>query len=161
MSPYAMHPGDTKMYHTVKENYWWNGMKRDIAEFISKCLVFHHVKEEHRVLVGLLQPLSMPEWKWERITIDFISGLPRTQRNLDAIWVIVNRLTKSADILAIRMDYSFDHLEELYINEIVRLHGILVSIVSDRDPRFTSRFWAACRKIWALSLYLALHSILR
>ena len=82
----------------------------------------------------------MQEWIWEKITIDFVSGLPRTQRNHDAIWVIVDRLTKSAHFLAIRIDYSLEHLAELYINEIVRLHGIPVSIVSDRDPRFTSRF---------------------
>ncbi|WMV46099.1 hypothetical protein MTR67_039484 [Solanum verrucosum] len=69
------------------------------------------------------------------MTMDFVSGLPRTQRNHDAIWVIVDRLTKSAHFLAIGMDYSLECLDELYINEIVRLHGILVSIVSDRDPR--------------------------
>ncbi|WMV45430.1 hypothetical protein MTR67_038815 [Solanum verrucosum] len=121
------------MYQTIKEHYWWNGMKRDIAEFISKCLVCQKVKAEHQVLFGLLQPLSMPEWKWERITMDFVSGLPRTQRNHDAIWVIMDRLTNSAHFLAIRMDYSLERLAELYINEIVRLHGILVSIVSDTD----------------------------
>ena len=145
-SPYAMHPGGTKMYRTINENYWWNGMKRDIAEFVSKCLVCQQVKAEHQVPMGLLQPLSMPEWKWERITMDFVSGLPRTQRNHDAIWVIVDRLTKSAHFLAIRMDYSLERLAELYINEIVRLHGIPVSIVSDRDLRFTSRFWGSLQE---------------
>ncbi|WMV58771.1 hypothetical protein MTR67_052156 [Solanum verrucosum] len=83
-SPYAMHPGGTKKYHTIKENYWCNGMKREIAEFISKYLVCQQVKAEYQVPVGLLHPLSMPEWKWERITIDFVFGLPRTQRNHDA-----------------------------------------------------------------------------
>ncbi|XP_015159649.1 uncharacterized protein [Solanum tuberosum] len=78
ISPYAMHPGGTKIYQTIKEHYWWNGMKRDITEFISKCLVCQQVKAEHHVPVGLLQPLSMPEWKWERITMDFVCGLPRT-----------------------------------------------------------------------------------
>ena len=106
-------------------------MERDIAEIISKFLVCQQVKAEHPVPVGLLQPLSVPKWKWERITMDFVSGLPRTQRNHDAIWVIVDRLTKSAHFLAIRMDYSLERLAELYINEIVRLHGIPVSNVSD------------------------------
>ncbi|XP_075088504.1 uncharacterized protein LOC142170482 [Nicotiana tabacum] len=145
-SPYAMHPGGTKMYRTIKEHYWWSGMKKDIAEFISKCLVCQQIKVEHQVPAGLLQPLSIPEWKWERITMDFVSGLPRTQRNYDAIWVIVDRLTKSAHFLAIRMDYSLERLAELYINEIVKLHGIPVSIVSDRDPRFTSRFWSSLQE---------------
>ncbi|XP_049392624.1 uncharacterized protein LOC125857001 [Solanum stenotomum] len=88
----------------------------------------------------------MPEWKWERITMDFVSGLPRTQRNHDAIWVIVDRLTKSAHFLAITMGYSLERLAELYINEIVRLHGIPVSIISDPDPRFTSRFWGSLQE---------------
>jgi len=145
-APYAIHPGGSKMYQTIKENYWWNGMMRNVKEFISKCLVCQQVKAEHQVPVGLLQPLSMPKWKWERITMDFISGLPRTQRNHDAIWVIVDRLTKSAHFLAIRMDYSLESLAELYIKEIVRLHGIPVSIVSDRDPRFTSRFWGSLQE---------------
>ncbi|XP_049378042.1 uncharacterized protein LOC125842770 [Solanum stenotomum] len=133
-----MHPGGTKMYQAIKEHYWWNGMKRDIAEFISKCLVCQQVKARHQVPVGLLQPLSMPEWNWERITVDFVSGLPHTQRNHDAIWVIVDRLTKSAHFLAIRMDYSLEHLAELYISGIARLHGILRSIVSDRGPSYQS-----------------------
>ena len=109
-SPYAIHPGGTKMYQTIKEHYLWNGMKKNIAEFISKCLVCQQVKAEHQVPVGLLQPLSIPEWKWERITIDFVSGLPRTQRNHDAIWVIVDRLTKSAHFLAVRVDYPLERL---------------------------------------------------
>ncbi|XP_075112237.1 uncharacterized protein LOC142182147 [Nicotiana tabacum] len=107
-SPYAMHPGGTKMYQTIKEHYLWSGMKKDIVEFISKCLVCQQIKAEHQVPTGLLQPLSIPEWKWERIMLDFVSGLPRTQRNHDAIWVIVDRLTKSAHFLAIRMDYSLE-----------------------------------------------------
>lgn len=129
--------------HTIKENYWWNGMKRDIAEFISKCLVCQQVKAEHQVSDGLLQPFSMPVWKWERITMDFVCGLPHTKRNHDAIWVILDRLTKNDHILGIRMDYLLERLAKLYINDIVRIHGIPVSILSDRDPRFTSRFWGS------------------
>ncbi len=76
----------------------------------------------------------------------FCDGLPRTQKNHDAVWVIVDRLTKFAHFLPVRMDYSLDRLAKLYIDEIVRLHGVLVSIVSDRDPRFTSRFWGSLQK---------------
>nr|XP_016482946.1 PREDICTED: uncharacterized protein K02A2.6-like [Nicotiana tabacum] len=78
--------------------------------------------------------------------MDFVSGLPCTQRNHDAIWVIVDKLTKSAHFLAIRMDYSLERLAELYINEIVRLHGIPISIVFDRDPRFVSIFWSSLQE---------------
>ena len=140
-STYAMHPGSTKMYRTIKKNYWWLCMKRDIAKFMARCLVCQQVKAEHQKPSGTLQFLSILEWKWEHITMDFVVGLPCTRAGFDAIWVIVDRLTKSAHFLPIRNNFSFDRLVELYISEIVRFHGVLVSIVSDRDRRFTSRFW--------------------
>ena len=113
-------------------------MKRDISEFVPKCLVCQQVKAEHQVPSGLLQPIMVPEWKWDRITMDFISGLPLTPGKKNAIWAIVDRLTKSAHFIPVRTDYSLNKLAELYIREIVRLHGIPLSIISDRDPRFTS-----------------------
>nr|XP_012466402.1 unnamed protein product [Gossypium raimondii] len=99
------------------------------------------VKAEHQVPSGLLQPITIPEWKWERIIMDFVSGLPLSPKKKDDIWVIVDRLTKSTHFIPVRMDYSLDKLAELYISEIVRLHGVPISIISDKDPRFTSRFW--------------------
>ena len=138
---FAIHPGSTKMYRDLKMSFWWSGMKRDVSEFVTKCLVCQRVKAEHQVPSGLLQPIRIPEWKWDRITMDFVVGLPLTGRRHDSVWVVVDRLTKSAHFLPVRTDYSLDKLAELYIKEIVRLHGIPVSIISDRDPRFTSRFW--------------------
>ncbi|KAA3473697.1 DNA/RNA polymerases superfamily protein [Gossypium australe] len=137
----SIHPGSTKMYNDLKQFYWWPGMKRDISEFVSKCLICQQVKAEHQVPSGLVQPIMMPEWKWDRITMDFVSGLPMTPSKKDAIWVIVDRLTKSAHFIPVRTDYSLDKLAELYVSQIVRLHGVPSSIVSDRDPRFTSLFW--------------------
>ena len=99
------------------------------------------MKAEHQVPSGLSKPIRIPEWKWDRITMDFVVRLPLTGRKHDSVWVVVDRLTKSAHFLPVRIDYSLDKLAELYIKEIVWLHGILVSIISDRDPRFTSRFW--------------------
>ena len=116
-------------------------MKRDIAQYVSECLVCQQVKAEHQHPAGMLQSLPIPEWKWEHVTMDFVSGLPQTQRRHDAIWVIVDRLTKTAHFMTVRMTYSLQRLAQLYVEEIVRLHGVPVSIVSDRDPRFTSRFW--------------------
>ena len=116
-------------------------MKIDVSEFVTKCLVCQRVKAEHQVPSGLLQPIRIPEWKWDRITMDFVVGLPLTWRKHDSVWVVVDRLTKSVHFLSVRTDYSLDKLAELYIKEIVRLHGIPISIISDRDPRFTSRFW--------------------
>ena len=140
-SAYAMHPGSTKMYKTLKEHYWWNGMKKEIASVVSRCLTCQQVKEEHQKPAGKIQLLPILVWKWEKITMDFVTGLPRTQRQHDAIWVIVDRLTKSAHFLPINVEDSLEKLAQLYMDEIVRLHGVPVSIVSDRDPRFTSRFW--------------------
>lgn len=136
-----MHPGTTKMYQDLKKYYWWPGMKRDIAEFLSRCLTCQKVKVEHQKPSGTLRPLEIPEWKWDAITMDFVTGLPRTPTGSDSIWVVVDRLTKSAHFLPIKITHPLDRLAHIYIKEIVRLHGVPSSIVSDRDPRFTSRFW--------------------
>ena len=90
---------------------------------------------------GLLNPILIPQWKWDNIAMDIVSSLPLTQKKHDSVWVIIDKLTKSAHFIPIRIDYSMDRLVELYVDEIVRLHGVPLSIVSDRDPRFTSRFW--------------------
>nr|GFD24798.1 retrotransposable element Tf2 [Tanacetum cinerariifolium] len=104
------------------------------------------VKIEHQRASGLLQPLDIPVWKWDEISMDFVIGLPRTQRRHDAIWVVVDRLTKSAHFLPIRKDYSVSKLADTFQQEIVRLHGTSSAIVSDRDPRFASRFWKGLQK---------------
>ena len=116
-------------------------MKRDVTEYVSKCLTCQQVKVEHQVPTGLLIPLPIPQWKWDNITMDFASSLPLTQHKHDSVWVIFDKFTKFTHIIPVRMDYSMDRLAELYVKEIVRLHGIPLSIVSNRDPRFTSRFW--------------------
>ncbi|GJV73171.1 putative reverse transcriptase domain-containing protein, partial [Tanacetum coccineum] len=116
-SKYSVHPGADKMYYDLRDMYWWPGMKKDIALY-----------------------------KWERIAMDFISKLPRTGKGHDAIWVIVDRLTKSAHFLPIREDFKIDRLARLYLNEIVARHGVLILIISDRDSRFTSRFWQSMQE---------------
>ena len=138
---FAIHSGSTKMYQDLKTSYWWSEMKKDVSDFVTKFMVCQRVKTEHQVPSGLLQPIRIPEWKWDRITMDFVIGLPLTGRKHDSIWVVVDQLTKSGHFLPVRTDYSHDKLVELHIEEIVRLHGIPMSIISDRDPRFTSRFW--------------------
>lgn len=150
-----MHPGSTKMYWNLKPYYWWPTMKKDVTEFVSRCLTCQQVKAEHQVPTGKLQPLSIPVWKWENITMDFVLGLPRTLRKHDAVWVIIDRLTKSAHFLPIQQTYSLDKLATLYIPEIVRLHGIPMSIVSDRDPRFTSHFWNSLQTALGTKLHFS------
>lgn len=130
-------------------------MKRDIATWVAKCQICQVVKAEQQKPVGLLQPLEIPEWKWQKITLDFVVGMPRTQSGNDGVWVIVDRLTKSAHFLPIRMTMSLERLAELYIAEIVRLHGVPEDIVSDRDPRFTSRLWNVVQRRLGTTLSLS------
>ena len=133
---FTMHPGGNNMYQDLKQHYWWKGTKRDVIEYVSKCLTCQQVKVEHQVPTGLLNPLPIPQWKCDNITMDFL-----TQQKHDSVWVIVDKLTKSVYFIPIRMDYSMDRLAELYVKKIVRLHGVPLSSVLDRDPHFTSRFW--------------------
>ncbi|GJZ83742.1 putative reverse transcriptase domain-containing protein [Tanacetum coccineum] len=109
-----MHPRADKMYHDLRDMYWWPGMKRDIATYVSKCLTSSKVKAGHQRPSGLLQQPKIPEWKWDKITMDFITKLPKSKSGHDTIWVIVDRLTKSAHFLAIREDYSTEKLQRIY-----------------------------------------------
>ena len=121
-------------------------MKQHIEDFVRRCLTCQQVKAEHHKLTGLLQPLEVVEWKWEHVTMDFVTHLSWTPQRHDAIWVIVDRLTKSAHFLAVRMTFTLEEFYRLYVREIVQLHGVPISIVSDRDPRFTARFWKSFQK---------------
>nr|GEZ49753.1 hypothetical protein [Tanacetum cinerariifolium] len=94
-SPFSIYSGSTKMYGDLKQHFWWNGIKQDIATYVGRCLICQQVKIEHQCASGLLQPLDIPVWKWDEISMDFVTGLPRTQKKNDAIWVVVDRLTKS------------------------------------------------------------------
>ncbi|GJZ22835.1 putative reverse transcriptase domain-containing protein [Tanacetum coccineum] len=120
---YFIHPRVDKMYYDLRDMYWCLGMKKDIATY-----------------------LEIPEWKWDKITMDFITKMPRSSGGHDTIWVTVDRLTKSAPSLAIREDYSMERSSRLYINEIVAWHRVPMSIISDRDGQFTSRLWKALQK---------------
>ena len=120
---YSIHPRSTKMYHDLNCLYWWDGMKKDIAEFVAQCPNCQQVKIEHQKPGGLLQDIEIPTWKWEMINMDFITGLPCTQRKYDSIWVIVDRLTKSAHFLPVWTTYSAEDYARLYVRDIVRLHG--------------------------------------
>jgi hypothetical protein len=158
-SSYTIHPGSTKMYKDLKENYWWEGMKRDVAEFVSKCLICQQVKAEHQRPAGLFQRIEIPEWKWEMITMDFVTGLPRTSRGFDSAWVIVDRLTKSAHFLPVKTTYSAAQYAKLYVERIVSLHGVPLSIISDRGPQFTAHFWRSFQAALGtrLDLSIAFH----
>ncbi|GKA46667.1 putative reverse transcriptase domain-containing protein [Tanacetum coccineum] len=140
-SKYSIHPGSDKMYQGQKKLYWWPNMKVIIAEYVGKCLTCFRVKAECQKPSGLLVQPEIPMWKWERITMDFITKLPKTSNGHDTIWVIVDRLTKSAHFIPTRETDSMETLTRLYIKEIVSRHGVPISIISDCDSHFTFRLW--------------------
>ncbi|GJW75525.1 putative reverse transcriptase domain-containing protein [Tanacetum coccineum] len=129
--------GSDKMYQDMKKLYWWPNMEADIATYVSKCLTCSKVKAEHQKPSGLLVQPEIPEWKWDKITMDFIIKLPKTSSGYDTIWVIVDRLTKSAHFLPMKETDKMERLTRLYLKEVVSRHGVPISIISDRDGRFT------------------------
>ncbi|GJW66069.1 putative reverse transcriptase domain-containing protein [Tanacetum coccineum] len=145
-SEYSVHPRADKMYFDLRDRYWWPGMKKDIVEYVSKCLTCLKVKAEHQRPSDLLQQPKIPVWEWEGIAMDFVTKFPRTSSGHDTIWVIMNRLTKSAHFLPMRKDYKMERLAILYLNDIVARHGVPISIISDHDSHFTSRFWQSMQE---------------
>ena len=101
-SPLTIHPGSTKMYQDLRQRFWWTRMKREIAQYIASCNVCRRVKAEHQRPAGTLQPLAIPEWKWDKISMDFITGFPRTKRGNNAIFVVIDHLSKVAHFLPVR-----------------------------------------------------------
>ncbi|GJZ00676.1 putative reverse transcriptase domain-containing protein [Tanacetum coccineum] len=134
----------------LKKLYWWPNMKAIIAEYVGKCLTCSRVKAECQKPSGLLVQPEILIWKWERITMDFIAKLPKTSNEHDTIWVIVDRLTKSAHFIPTRQTNSMETLTRLYIKEIVSRHGVPISIISDCNSHFTSRFWQSLQMLWIL-----------
>ncbi|GJV45186.1 putative reverse transcriptase domain-containing protein [Tanacetum coccineum] len=149
-------------YHLGKANVVADALSRkerikplraDIAAYVSKCLTCSRVKVEHQKPSGLLVQPEIPQWKWEKIMMDFITKLPKTSNGYDTIWVIVDRLTKSAHFLTMRENDSVERLMKLYMKEVVSRHRVPVSIIFNRDGRFTSQFWQAFQKALGTHLY--------
>nr|GEV25485.1 putative reverse transcriptase domain-containing protein [Tanacetum cinerariifolium] len=134
-SKYSIHLGFERIYQVMKKLYWWPNMKADIATYVSKCLMCAKVKADHQRPSGLLVQPAIPVWKWDNIIIDFITKLPKSSQVFDTIWVIVDRLTKSAHFLPIRENDPIDKLARLYLDRIVTRHGTPVLIIYDRDGR--------------------------
>nr|GEX83303.1 putative reverse transcriptase domain-containing protein [Tanacetum cinerariifolium] len=134
-SKYSIHPGSNKMYQDMKKLYWWPNMKADIATYVSKCLTCAKVKAEHQRPSGLLVQPKIPEWKWDNISMDFVTKLSKSSQGYDTIWVIVDLLTKSTIFTPMRETNPMDKLARMYLKEIVTRHEIPVSIIYDRNPR--------------------------
>jgi hypothetical protein len=115
---------------------------------VAECDTCHRVKANHLKSAGVVQPLTIPLWKWDDISMDFIVGLPLTTRKKDSIWVIVDRLTKTAHFITVHTTYSVQDYAELYVDQIVRLHGIPKTIVSDRGTQFVACFFGTIARIF-------------
>ena len=140
-APYSGHPGYQKTIATTRKQYFCPEMKNDMAEYISRCMKCKQVKVEHKHQAGLLQPFLVPEWKWEVVSMDFITGLPTTWRQHDSIMVVVDKLTKAAHFIPVKSKHKNDDIAKIFMKEIFKLHGLPKAIVSDKDVKFTSIFW--------------------
>jgi hypothetical protein len=146
LSRYSIHPESTKMYQDLKQHYWWTKMKIEIARYVVRCDTCRRVKAIHMKTTGPLQSLPIPTWKWEDISMDFIVGLPRTTKGFDSIWVIIDRLTKIAHFLPVKIDHPIAVYAQIYIARILSLYRVPKTIVSDRGPQFVSKFWEELHK---------------
>jgi hypothetical protein len=140
-SRYSIHPGSTKMYHDLRQQFWWTRMKRETAHYVSECDTCQKVKANYMKPGDLLQPLSVSDWNWDDISMDFNVGLSLTAHKYNSIWVIVDRLTKSAHFIPVNTNYNIQKYAEIYVAHVLCLHGVPKTIVSDRGSQFVARFW--------------------
>jgi hypothetical protein len=132
MSRYSIHPGSTKMYHDLWQQFWWTRMKREAARYVLESDTCQKVKADYMKPGGLLQPLSIPDWKWDNISMDFIVGLPMTAHKFDLIWVVMDRLSKSTHFIPVNTNYKVQKYVEIYIARVLCLHRVPKTIISDR-----------------------------
>jgi hypothetical protein len=139
---YSIHLGSTKMYHDLRKQFWWTRIKCETTRYVFECDTCRTVKADYMKPWGLLQLLSIPEWKWDDINMDFIVGLPMMACIFDLIWVIVDQLSKSAHFISVNTKYRVEKYAEIYIACVLCLHGVLKTIISDWGSQFVTRFWA-------------------
>jgi hypothetical protein len=140
-SRYSIHPSSTKMYHDLRQQFWWTRMKRETAHYVSECDTCRKVKADYMKPGGLLQSLIVPDWKWDDISMDFIVGLPLTTHKFNSFWVIVDRLTKFSHFIPMNTNYNVQKYAEIYVAHVLCLHGVLKTIISDLWSQFVARFW--------------------
>ena len=141
--PLASHLGYHKMYESLKKSFFWPKMKKDALEFAKQCLVCQKIKAKRVKLPGMLQSLDIPEMKWECVSMDFVTGLPSVSGGYDSIFVVVDKLTKVAHLIPVKKTFATSDVAKVFIKEVVWSHGFPRRIISDRDSKFTSKFWKA------------------
>ena len=137
-SPLAAHPGYQKMFASLKDKFFWPRMKKYALEFCKQCLVCQKVKAERVKIRGKLKPLDILQMKWECISMDFITTLPKVTGNSNSIFLVTYRLTKIVHLIPTRTIALASDAAQLFVKEVVRLHGIPATIISDRDAKFTN-----------------------
>jgi hypothetical protein len=142
-TPYAGHVGRTKTLHNVRKNFWWPGVAQDVRRFVKSCDSCQRVKPNNRHPIGLLQPLPVPGDTWDSVSMDLVVSLPQTAAGFTAIAVFVDRLSKMVHLAPCRDDTTAEQFADIFVQHVFRSHGLPTQIVSDRDPRFTSKFWRA------------------
>ena len=147
LSKFSIHSDSTKMYQDLRKNFWWTRMKREIAKYVSECDTCQRAKASHLKVAGLLQPLPIPSWKWEDISMDFIVRLPNTSQKHDSIWVIVDRLTKTAHFIPVHTTYTAKKYAEIYLDRIVCLHGVPKTIISVMVHSSLHAFGNSCKHL--------------
>jgi hypothetical protein len=140
-SRYSIHPRSTKMYHDLRQQFWCTRMKHEAARYVSECDTCRKVKADYMKPGGLLQPLSIPEWKCDDISMDFIVGLPLMARKFDSIWVIIDRLSKYTHFIPVHTNYNVQKYAGIYIARVLCLHRVLKMIISDQGSQFVAHFW--------------------
>jgi hypothetical protein len=148
------HSGFTKTYDRVKLSFLWDGMKHDICNFVVECDVFQRNNGDTVKSPGTLQPLSIPPAIWKDISMDFITGLPKSE-NKSVITMVFDRLSKYAHFCALQHPFTTSTVAQIFMDQVFKLHGMPHSIVSDRDPTFTNNFWQELFKLQGTQLHLS------
>jgi hypothetical protein len=138
------HFGHDKMFLKLNSSYFWLGMRINVKRFVDRCIICQHAKGK-RQNTRLYQLLPIPERPWDAVSMDFVLGLPRIQRGFDSISVVVDRFSKMAHFIPCQKTSDATHIANLFFKEVVRLHGLPRSIVSNRDTKFVGHLW---RTLW-------------
>jgi hypothetical protein len=150
--PYVEHPNYHKTIVVVKKQYYWIHMKKEVVGFIVRCLKCQKVKVEHRHPTGLLEYFSIPEWKWEVVTMDFITKFLRTTKKHDYIMVMVEKFTKYSHFIPVKSMHKEIDIVDIFMHEVARLHGVPKTIMSDKDSKFTLNFWKGLFKVFGKNM---------
>ena len=130
----------------IRKDLFWPNMKKEVAEYLARCIEYQWVKFEHQHPTGLLQPLPIPKWKWEVINMDFITCLLKDFRQNDSIMVAVEKFIKEAHFILVKSTYKAVNIVDIFMKEFFRLPSVPKVIISNRDAKFTGNFWKALFK---------------